>query len=95
LMRPFFRYNPAPHTASANTSQSGQIIMNPIGFLFIAGGLFSAGAAVADWEWFMNHPKARLWCSIFGRGGARFFYVVLGIALIVLGAMFVGGVIKS
>ncbi|MCL1825083.1 MAG: Imm17 family immunity protein [Betaproteobacteria bacterium] len=35
----------------------------------------------------MNHPKAWLFVKLFGRNGARVFYVVLGV-LIVVSAFF-------
>ncbi|MCK7480965.1 MAG: Imm17 family immunity protein [Candidatus Moduliflexus flocculans] len=35
----------------------------------------------------MNHPKARFFVKIPGRGGARIFYGVLGLALVVLGGL--------
>jgi hypothetical protein len=69
--------------------------MDPIGYISIAGGLFTLVAAAGDWDWFMNHPKARLFCSIFGRSGARVFYAILGIGLVVLGALMLAGVIHD
>jgi hypothetical protein len=69
--------------------------MNPWGLAFVAAGLFTIAAGVFNWDWFMNHPKARLVCSICGRGGARIFYVVVGTAFVVLGALFAAGVIHD
>ena len=46
-----------------------------------------------DWDWFMNDPKARLVCGVCGRGGARVFYVVLGTAFVVFGALLAAGII--
>ena len=66
--------------------------MNPIGFLFVALGVFTALAAALDWEWFMGDRKARYFVRLFGRGGARMFYALLGIGLIVLGALLAAGV---
>jgi len=53
----------------------------------ILGGVFSIVCAVRDYDWFMNHPKAWLFVKLFGRNGARVFYVVLGV-LIVVSAFF-------
>jgi hypothetical protein len=61
--------------------------MNPWGLAFIAAGLFTVVAGALNWEWFMNHPKARFVCSICGHGGARIFYIVVGSAFIIFGAL--------
>lgn len=53
----------------------------------VGGGLFCVLAAALDWDWFMNHPKARFFVNTFGRNGARVFYVLLGCLLIGLGGM--------
>lgn len=50
-------------------------------FLLIACGLFSIICALKDWDWFMNHHKARFMAKLLGRTGARAFYVVLGLAI--------------
>jgi hypothetical protein len=62
--------------------------MNPLGVLWIAIGVFALCGAVFDWQWFMNHPKTRFFTSILGRTGARKFYGLLGIGLVVLGVLF-------
>jgi hypothetical protein len=69
--------------------------MNPIGLLVVAAGLFGIIAAVMDWDWFMNHPKARFMCSLCGRNGARVFYIVLGTALVVGGVLMAAGIIHD
>ena len=48
-------------------------------FLIIACGLFSLVCAVMNWDWFMNHRKAKFMISLLGRTGARIFYSVLGL----------------
>lgn len=53
--------------------------------LLVAVGLFSVLAGVFNWDFFFNSRKARLWIRLFGRGGARIFYILLGILIIVLG----------
>jgi small neutral amino acid transporter SnatA (MarC family) len=51
----------------------------------IFAGIFTIVGAAADWDWFMNNHRARLFVSLFGRDGARVFYVILGLLIIVLG----------
>lgn len=69
--------------------------MNWVGLFLIAGGLFSVVGALLDWDWFMNHYKARFLVKIMGRMGARIFYMVLGSALIVFGVLVTAGVIED
>jgi hypothetical protein len=57
------------------------------GLVLVACGLFSVVAASQDWDWFMNHRKARLFVALFGRTGARLFYAGLGAVLMALGAV--------
>lgn len=54
-------------------------------FLIIACGLFSLVCAVKDWDWFMNHRKARFMVGLFGRKGARIFYGALGLFICGMG----------
>ena len=69
--------------------------MNPIGSLFVALGVFTALAAALDWEWFMGDRKARFFVRLFGRGGARMFYDLLGIGLYVFGVLLAIGVTRD
>ena len=69
--------------------------MNPVGLLLIAVGLFSVCGGAFDWDFFLNSRKAQFYVSIFGRTGARIFYVILGIAFAVLGTMMALGVLKD
>ncbi len=69
--------------------------MNHSGWILVAVGLFSAVCAAFDFEWFMNHRKARFFVKILGRTGARIFYIVLGAAILVLGGLILFGVIKG
>ncbi len=69
--------------------------MHPIGLaLIIGGGAFSIVGAFCNWDWFMNYSIARLIVALFGRQGARIFYAVLGVALIVFGTLVALGVLK-
>jgi hypothetical protein len=69
--------------------------MNHSGWIFIALGLFSAVCAAFDFEWFMNHRKARFFVKILGRMGARIFYVLLGAAILVLGGLILFRVVNT
>ncbi len=64
-----------------------------MGFVMIGVGAFSASCAVANFDWFMNHRKARFIARIFGKNGARIFYVLLGVGLVGLGVGMEAGVI--
>lgn len=61
----------------------------------MACGLFSLLGAGLDWEWFMNHRKARFLTAILTRTGARYFYGLLGLALVVLGVLMAAGLLKD
>lgn len=56
--------------------------------LIAACGLFSLVCAAKNYDWFMEHRKARALSAIIGRTGARVFYITLGVALIVAGILF-------
>ncbi len=53
--------------------------------LFVACGAFCIWGAASDNDFFMNSRKARFWVAIAGRNGARIFYIILGVVIIVLG----------
>ena len=56
--------------------------------LFLLGaacGIFCIVCAAMDWDWFMNHRKARFMCNLLGRKGARMFYAALGTIITGLG----------
>ena len=56
--------------------------------VFCAGaGLFTIFCAIMDYDWFMEDRKAEFVVTIFGRNGARIFYVLLGLVLITLGIL--------
>lgn len=56
---------------------------NAVAFII---GLLTLLGAIRDWDWFFNHPRARLFVNWFGREGARTFYGVLGIVIMVMSA---------
>lgn len=68
--------------------------MRPEGLLIVACGLFSICGAFFNWDWFMNHRKARFLSNLLGRQGARLFYGALGTALVVLGGAITSGSLK-
>lgn len=50
----------------------------------IVAGTFSILASIFNWNFFFENRKARLFLQIFGRQGARFFYVLFGLGLLFL-----------
>ena len=65
------------------------------GLILVGAGLFSIVGAVLNKDWFMNNRKARPLVRLLSRNGARVFYILLGVALVVLGALLMAGVIKD
>ncbi|MGN1416446.1 MAG: Imm17 family immunity protein [Oscillospiraceae bacterium] len=57
--------------------------------IFWLCGLFSIAGAVFDWDFFFSNSKARVFVRLLGRTGARIFYGILGIAIIIMGIMVV------
>lgn len=53
--------------------------------IFIALGLFSLTAAILNIDWYFKTSGAATFIKLFGRQGARIFYGLLGLALIVCG----------
>lgn len=66
---------------------------NLLTFLLLFGaGVFTIVGAVMDWNWFMNSRRARFFVAIFGRMGARIFYILLGLFIIgMAGIIYLGG----
>ena len=67
--------------------------MNPFALLFIGVGAFAILGAICNWDWFMNARKARSVVKLLTRNGARIFYGILGLALVVLGVLGAVGII--
>ncbi len=55
-----------------------------LAFLVAGAGGYSIVAAALDWDFFMNSRRARLFVKMFGRNGARIFYVILGLFMFFL-----------
>ncbi len=66
-----------------------------MGWFIMAGGIFAICGAVFDWDWFMNHRRARLFVRIFTRGGTRVFYGLLGAAILFAGMISSMGVVQE
>lgn len=64
-----------------------------MGFAVAAVGVFAICGGVFDWDFFMNHRKARFFIRLLGRTGARIFYGLLGSGLVVTGTLMVMGII--
>jgi len=60
-------------------------------WLIVLVGAFALCGGILNWNWFMNNRKAVVWVKILGRGGARIFYCLLGIAMISLGVALMAG----
>ena len=69
--------------------------MNPAGLIIVAAGLFSICGAAFDWDFFINSRKARFFVSIFGRTGTRLFYGILGVVIVIVGALVTLGLLKD
>jgi len=59
--------------------------------IIFGAGFFSILASVLNWDFFFENRKAQWALKVFGRNGARIFYVVLGIVIIFLGFMSMEG----
>ncbi len=55
--------------------------------LFMAPGLLSLAAAVSGCRWFLESRSASTARSFFGKNGARLYYGIVGLLLIVAGAV--------
>lgn len=54
--------------------------------IFIFGaGIFSIVSSIFNFDFYFESRKASFFVSIFGRNGARVFYGMLGLFLIILG----------
>ena len=67
--------------------------MNPIGLLIVAAGAFAIAGAIFNWNWFMNHRRARFLVRVLSRTGTRIFYGILGLALTILGILGTLGIV--
>ncbi|MDH6306876.1 hypothetical protein M2459_003497 [Parabacteroides sp. PF5-5] len=56
--------------------------------IFVLAGLFSFVSSLLNFDWYFNSRKAATVVRLLGRGGARIFYGLLGLGLIVAGILF-------
>jgi small neutral amino acid transporter SnatA (MarC family) len=50
-------------------------------FLSVGAGVFSVLASILNWDFFFESRKAQTFIKLFGRNGARIFYIILGLFL--------------
>lgn len=67
--------------------------MNPIALLLVAAGAFAMAGAIFNWDFFMNARKARFLVNLLSRTGARIFYGLLGLGLLILGSLGTLGIV--
>jgi Immunity protein 17 len=56
-----------------------------LAIVLILSGIFGLASSYFNWDWYYNNHRARLFVTIFGRTGARIFYAILGVGMIVFG----------
>jgi len=66
-----------------------------MGLLIMAGGVFTAGCGIFNWEWAMANRRARLLSTMITRSGARVVYAVVGVGMIIVGALMTAGVVAA
>jgi hypothetical protein len=59
--------------------------MTNISWIFVLIGGFTVVSAALDLPFFMQHPKARRLSMTLGYSGARIFYILFGLLLIIGG----------
>ena len=84
---------PASATTHMSNAAKGLSMNSLIGLGIAFVGVFAVIGAVSNWAWFFESRKGRSFVKLFGRGGARVFYVLLGVFLIGLGLLGAFGVI--
>ncbi|MDR1499827.1 MAG: immunity 17 family protein [Tannerellaceae bacterium] len=56
--------------------------------IFVVTGAVSLTSALLDFDWYFQSRTAATFVNRFGRDGARFFYGILGVALMGAGVLF-------
>ena len=56
--------------------------------ILVVSGIYSILGAILDWDWFFSSRRAAPFVRIFGRNGARIFYIVLGLFIIIVGIIY-------
>jgi len=57
----------------------------PLNILIISGGIFCIVCSIMNYNWFLRSVRSWPIVMLLGRGGARFFYFLLGISMLFLG----------
>lgn len=65
-----------------------------LGIILSLAGLFSIVCSIGNYEFFFTNSKAVLFVKLFGRNGARIFYILLGLFIISVGMMGLFGIIS-
>ena len=71
------------------------MIMTLMPVLLLLIGVFCLVCAWKDYDWFMESRKANALVGLFGRKGARFFYIALGVVITMAGLFLGLGVLAS
>jgi hypothetical protein len=65
------------------------MLQTVIPILIALGGVFALFCSFKNYDWFMEHRRARAISAIIGRTGTRMFYGMLAIALVVVGVVLI------
>ena len=65
-----------------------------VGYLMAVAGLFVLAGSAFNWDWYWGRRRTQVWVDLFGRTGARIFYAILGLAVLVGGVLIAADVIS-
>lgn len=65
------------------------------GLIFLMPGAISTLASLFNWDWFFSTKTASFFVDNLGRTGARVFYGVLGIALLIAAVMIIQSLVSQ
>jgi small neutral amino acid transporter SnatA (MarC family) len=65
-----------------------------LNILFIVVGLFVLLVSIMNWDWFFTSTKAQRLIRLIGRTGARIFYTIIALLLIIFGIGSITGFLK-
>lgn len=68
---------------------------NVLYILLFIGGLITLLGAILNWTWIFKSKRSKSIVSTLGLSGARFFYGIVGLALMILSALSIFGVFDS
>ncbi|MCB0503269.1 MAG: immunity 17 family protein [Bacteroidetes bacterium] len=58
-----------------------------LNIIFVIVGLFAVVCSIKNYDFFFCNSKAKIFVKLFGRNGARVFYILLGTGLTVFGVL--------